>query len=91
MEQIKELRNRVIKANHLYDELRAKIDIPEEEPYQREGIQILSEPFVKGVFTLAVIGQMSAGKSAFINALLEDEDLLPTGHFQTTCTLTEIV
>lgn len=69
MEQIKELRNRVIKANHLYDELRAKIDIPEEEPYQREGIQILSEPFVKGVFTLAVIGQMSAGKSAFINSV----------------------
>lgn len=91
MEQIKELRNRVIKANRLYDELRKTIDIPEEEPYQRLGIQSLSEPFVKGVFTLAVIGQMSAGKSAFINALLEDEDLLPTGHFQTTCTLTEIV
>lgn len=91
MEQIKELRNRVIKANRLYDELRKTIDIPEEEPYQRVGIQSLSEPFVKGVFTLAVIGQMSAGKSAFINALLEDEDLLPTGHFQTTCTLTEIV
>lgn len=91
MEQIKELRSRVIKANRLYDELRKTIDIPEEEPYQRVGIQSLSEPFVKGVFTLAVIGQMSAGKSAFISALLEDEDLLPTGHFQTTCTLTEIV
>lgn len=91
MEQIKELRERVIKANRLYDELRMKIGISEEEPYQREGIRSLSEPFIKGVFTLAVIGQMSAGKSAFINALLEDEDLLPTGHFQTTCTLTEIV
>lgn len=91
MEQIKELRNRVIKANRLYDELRTTINIPEDEPYQRVGIQSLSEPFIKGVFTLAVIGQMSAGKSAFINALLEDEDLLPTGHFQTTCTLTEIV
>jgi GTPase Era involved in 16S rRNA processing len=34
---------------------------------------------------------MSAGKSAFINALLEDQDSLPTGHFQTTCTLTEIL
>lgn len=91
MEQIKELRDRVIKANRLYDELRTAIDIPADEPYQREGIKSLSEPFLKGVFTLAVIGQMSAGKSAFINALLEDEDLLPTGHFQTTCTLTEIV
>ena len=91
MEQLKELRERVIKANELYDELRAVIHIPDDEPFQREGIKILSEPFVKGVFTLAVIGQMSAGKSAFINALLEDEDILPTGHFQTTCTLTEIV
>lgn len=91
MEQLKELRERVIKANELYDELRAIIHIPDDEPFQREGIKILSEPFVKGVFTLAVIGQMSAGKSAFINALLEDEDILPTGHFQTTCTLTEIV
>ena len=91
MEQIKELRNRVLEANKLYNALRGTIGIPENEPYQKEGIKILSEPFVKGVFTLAVIGQMSAGKSAFINALLEDEDLLPTGHFQTTCTLTEIV
>lgn len=91
MEQIKELRNRVIEANRLYSALRGTIGVPEDEPYQKEGIRILSEPFVKGVFTLAVIGQMSAGKSAFINALLEDEDLLPTGHFQTTCTLTEIV
>lgn len=91
MEQLKELREKVIKANELYDELRAVIHIPDDEPFQREGIKILSEPFVKGVFTLAVIGQMTSGKSAFINALLEDEDILPTGHFQTTCTLTEIV
>ena len=72
MEQLKELRERVIKANELYDELRAIIHIPDNEPFQREGIKILSEPFVKGVFTLAVIGQMTSGKSAFINALLED-------------------
>lgn len=91
MEQLKELREKVIKANELYNELRNIVNISEDEPFQREGIKILSEPFVKGVFTLAVIGQMSAGKSAFINALLEDEDILPTGHFQTTCTLTEIV
>lgn len=68
MEQLKELRERVIKANELYDELRAVIHIPDDEPFQREGIKILSEPFVKGVFTLAVIGQMSAGKSAFIRS-----------------------
>lgn len=91
MDAIKKLREKVIEANRLYEELREKINIPNDIPYQMEGIKVLSEPFIKGVFTLAVIGNMSAGKSAFINALLEDEDLLPTGHFQTTCTLTEIV
>ncbi len=91
MDAIKKLRDKVIEANRLYDNLRTTISIPDGSPYQREGIKALSEPFVKGVFTLAVIGNMSAGKSAFINALLEDEDLLPTGHFQTTCALTEIV
>lgn len=91
MDSIKILREKIIEANRLYNELRATIRIPEDQPYQKEGISILSEPFLKGVFTLAVIGEMSAGKSAFINALLEDQDLLPTGHFQTTCTLTEIL
>ena len=55
-----------------------------------ETIKRLSEPFRRGHFTLAVVGKMSAGKSTFINALLENHDLLPTGHFQTTCTLTRI-
>lgn len=41
MEQLKELRERVIKANELYDELRAVIHIPDDEPFQREGIKIL--------------------------------------------------
>ena len=50
----------------------------------------MAEPFRKGFFTLAVVGKMSAGKSTFINALLGDKDLLPTGYFQTTCTLTTI-
>jgi hypothetical protein len=91
MESLKIYREKVILANELYDEIRKLIRISDDQPYRREGIQILSEPFLKGVFTLAVIGLMSAGKSAFINALLEDEDILPTGHNQTTCTLTEIV
>ena len=91
MDSIKILREKIIEANRLYNELRATIRIPDDQPYQKEGIGILSEPFLKGVFTIAVIGEMSAGKSAFINALLEDQDLLPTNHFQTTCTLTEII
>lgn len=50
----------------------------------------MAEPFRKGFFTLAVVGKMSSGKSTFVNALLGDKDLLPTGFFQTTCTLTSI-
>ena len=50
----------------------------------------MAEPFRKGFFTLAVVGKMNAGKSTFVNALLGDKDLLPTGFFQTTCTLTSI-
>ena len=53
-------------------------------------INRMAEPFRKGFFTLAVVGKMSAGKSTFINALLSDNGLLPTGHFQTTCTITTI-
>lgn len=55
-----------------------------------ESITNLATPFLKGNFTLAVVGKMSAGKSTFVNALLGDSTLLPTGHFQTTCTLTSI-
>lgn len=47
-------------------------------------------PFVKGHFTLAIFGKMSAGKSTFINAFLGNNNILPTGHFQTTCVLTKI-
>ena len=62
---------------------------------QAEKLKILivsseAAPFVKGHFTLAVIGKMSSGKSTFINALLGNHSLLPTAYEQTTCTLTEI-
>ena len=53
-------------------------------------INRIAEPFKKGRFTMAVVGKMSAGKSTFINALLGDNALLPTGHFQTTSSLTTI-
>ena len=56
----------------------------------RETIMREAAPFVKGYFTLAVIGKMSSGKSTFINALLGNHSLLPTAYEQTTCTLTEI-
>ena len=56
----------------------------------RKDINDLARPFIDGYFTLAVVGKMSAGKSTFINALIEDKNILPTDHFQTTCTLTKI-
>ena len=56
----------------------------------RETIMREAAPFVKGYFTLAVIGKVSSGKSTFINALLGNHSLLPTAYEQTTCTLTEI-
>lgn len=56
----------------------------------QETIMREAAPFVKGYFTLAVIGKMSSGKSTFINALLGNHSLLPTAYEQTTCTLTEI-
>ncbi len=57
-----------------------------------EYFENLASPFLKGYFTLAVVGKMSAGKSTFINALLglDVGDALPTGHFQTTCATTHI-
>lgn len=70
MDQLKKLREKVKKANDIYMDVREKARIPETEDYRRQTIKELSDPFIKGVFTLAVIGPMSAGKSAFINALL---------------------
>lgn len=77
-------------ANALYEKAKKIANISDSQGGLGESIKRLSEPFRRGHFTLAVVGKMSAGKSTFINALLENHDLLPTGHFQTTCTLTRI-
>ncbi len=53
-------------------------------------IEFLATPFIKGYFTLAIVGKVSSGKSTFINALLGCKELLPTGHDQTTCGITYI-
>lgn len=53
-------------------------------------IQRLAKPFLEGYFTIAVAGKTSSGKSTFINSLI-GENLLPTGHFQTTRGITWIV
>lgn len=80
-------RSKTEEAVRIYQALRKKYS-PQAEGFSKS-VEVLARPFLKGYFTLAVIGEMSAGKSTFINALLEKE-LLATGFGQTTCTLTEI-
>lgn len=61
-----------------------------DDAWHSRRIERIAKPFIKGYFTLAVVGKVSAGKSTFINALLGCKDLLPTGHDQTTCGVTYI-
>lgn len=70
-----------------YERIRKECDI--QDAAHSKTIYRLAKPFLKGHFTLAVVGKMSAGKSTFINSLIGD-NLFPTGHFQTTSTLTFI-
>lgn len=72
-----------------YREVRKECGIPDDEWHSRS-IERMAAPFIKGYFTLAVVGKVSSGKSTFINALLGCKNLLPTGHNQTTCGLTYI-
>ena len=72
-----------------YREVRKDCGIPDNGWHSRT-IERMATPFIKGYFTLAVVGKVSSGKSTFINALLGCKDLLPTGHDQTTCGVTYI-
>lgn len=72
-----------------YREVRKECGIPDNGWHSRT-IERMATPFIKGNFTLAVVGKVSSGKSTFINALLGCKDLLPTGHDQTTCGVTYI-
>lgn len=72
-----------------YREVRKECGIPDNGWHSRT-IERMANPFIKGNFTLAVVGKVSSGKSTFINALLGCKDLLPTGHDQTTCGVTYI-
>ena len=82
------LRTAVNKALSQYMQLRKKIDWKDSS--KSATIQQLAQPFLNGYFTIAIAGKMSAGKSTFINSLI-GENLLPTGHFQTTSSITWIV
>ena len=72
-----------------YRAVRKTCGIPDNAWHSRS-IERMAKPFIKGYFTLAVVGKVSSGKSTFINALLGCKDLLPTGHDQTTCGITYI-
>lgn len=72
-----------------YRGVRKDCGIPDNGWHSRT-IERIATPFIKGYFTLAVVGKVSSGKSTFINALLGCKDLLPTGHDQTTCGVTYI-
>lgn len=82
------LRANVNKALSQYMQLRKNIDWKDSS--KSATIQQLAQPFLNGYFTIAIAGKMSAGKSTFINSLI-GENLLPTGHFQTTSGITWIV
>lgn len=84
--KISKLVDTVIKR---YREVRKACGIPNNGWHSRT-IERMAAPFIKGCFTLAVVGKVSSGKSTFINALLGCKDLLPTGHDQTTCGVTYI-
>ena len=89
MDKFTILQKRVKRALAEYEKLRKELDV--KDPMLYETIQRESQPFIKGHFTLAVVGEMSAGKSTFINALLGQRGLLPSAYGQTTCVLTEIM
>lgn len=72
-----------------YREVRKTCGIADDD-WNSRSIERMAKPFIKGYFTLAIVGKVSSGKSTFINALLGCKDLLPTGHDQTTCGVTYI-
>lgn len=82
------LRQVVNDAVKQYTDLRKRIDWKDKG--KSATIMRLAKPFQDGFFTIAVAGKMSSGKSTFINSLI-GENLLPTGHFQTTSGITWIV
>lgn len=82
------LRQVVNKAVKQYTDLRKRINW--EDKGLSESIMRLAKPFQTGYFTIAFVGNTSAGKSTFINSLI-GENLLPTGPHQTTSAITWIV
>ena len=85
--QFQEYCEQVKKILQEYKTVRQQANINDEG--RSATVERKAKPFVEGHFTLAIVGKMSAGKSTFINAFL-GQNILPTGHFQTTAILTKI-
>ncbi len=85
--QFQEYCEQVKKVLQEYKDVRQQANINDEG--LSATVERKAKPFVEGHFTLAIVGKMSAGKSTFINAFL-GQNILPTGHFQTTAILTKI-
>ena len=85
--QFQEYCEQVKKKLQEYKAMRQQANINDEG--RSATVERKAKPFVEGHFTLAIVGKMSAGKSTFINAFL-GQNILPTGHFQTTAILTKI-
>lgn len=85
--QFLKLRSLISKAVEEYKAAFKECNI--QQKWHSETIFRKAAPFLNGHFTLAIVGKMSSGKSTFINTLI-GEDILPTGHFQTTSAITYI-
>lgn len=88
MNTFADLRNMVSRILTKYEETLKSINVPKSHI---NTVKKKCEPFLKGYFTLAVVGEMSSGKSTFINALVNKNGLLPSGIEQTTILRTVIV
>lgn len=85
--QFQKMRDLISKAIEEYKAVFKECNI--QQKWHSETIFRKASPFLNGHFTLAIVGKMSSGKSTFINTLI-GEDILPTGHFQTTSAITYI-
>ena len=56
-----------------------------------EGVHAAVQQMKRGIFRLVVMGEIKKGKSSFINALLGENDLLPTASDIATSTVYQII
>ena len=78
-------KSNITRTHQRYHAIKKELDLTKG---QEGSLRDLAKPFEQGYFTLGVMGKVSSGKSSFINALLECDELLPTGANQTTLGIT---